>query len=105
MDRDVRFLGHRPEEFLGAVLIWMGGLLLLAAAGLMACQALYWLRWGEWPAVTGRDLLTYAELPLPQFEWAGIQKLATWTLTQPLAVIIAAVGTTVFCIGIFRVNE
>jgi hypothetical protein len=47
MDRDLRFLGHRPEEFFGAALIWIGGLLLFAASALIACQALYWLRWGE----------------------------------------------------------
>jgi hypothetical protein len=79
------------------VLIGLGGI--LGSLALLAGQGAYWLRFGEWPTLTGNTLLALNKMQSPIFAWGGVQKLADWSLALPLAVDLGVLGAIAVWIG------
>jgi hypothetical protein len=75
-----------PAHRLGAVFFaGLMGVSFLGAIGILAMQLLWWLKEGEWPSLTARELLAYNNLPGIELSWRGAQKIADWLLDLPLA--------------------
>lgn len=67
--------------------------LMLTSAGIVAWQAIAWLRDGAWPPLPLRDALDWLGLPRPSFAWVGLQRIVGWMMGLPLAFAPFVVGT------------
>ena len=60
------------------------------AGCIVAWQALRWLRFGVWSEPTARDILDWASIPAPSFQWIGVQRIVDGTLALPASVAIVS---------------
>lgn len=85
-------LSRRVFEFCGFIAIFACAVI---AVLIFAGQALFWLRWGEWPDLKVQDAFFYYNWPFPNFTWGGIEKIALWFLDLPLSL-----GTFLFGLAV-----
>jgi hypothetical protein len=82
-----------PAHRLGAVFFaGLMGVSFLGTIAILAMQLLWWLKEGEWPSLTARELLAYNNLPGIELSWRGAQKIADWLLDLPLAADLVGLG-------------
>ena len=67
-----------------------------------AWQGYMWLRYGSWPEIPLWTVWSWLDLPFPEVDWVGIEKILVWILKQPTSVAIfllggatAGIGTTI----------
>lgn len=84
----------KAEELSAIALGATGSTLILVSLSIPAIQALAWLKTGEWYALPLSKALAYYGWPPPQFDWVGVQKIATYVLDLPSAlwVFLSAIG-------------
>ena len=98
--RDARIFGI-PAHRLGDVFfVGLTGVSFLGAIAILAMQFLWWLKAGEWPSLTARELLAYNNLPAIELAWRGAQKIADWLLDLPLVLDLLGLGAIALWGGI-----
>jgi hypothetical protein len=76
-----------------SLVIWGG---LLFGPGVLCWQILQWLKNGQWSPVPVSKALDYVELPYPDLEWQGVQKILDNLLDLPLSVVSFILAVSVF---------
>lgn len=61
-----------------------GAACLVIAAGLIGFEVLQWMKTGAWPSLTWADGLAWLNLPVPQVQWVGLDRVIRWVLASPL---------------------
>jgi hypothetical protein len=67
-------------------------------------QIFNWLQTANWKPIAVFDALTYFEIPLPRFQWLGLQKIADIVLDWPLSIVVFVlwIALIVFTIAIIE---
>jgi hypothetical protein len=70
----------------------VGGLVLLAAGGVLAWQCWTWLQTARWPAYSVRDLLDGLGVTLGRVSWTGVQMIVDWVASSPAPGALLVIG-------------
>src|SRR4051794_7085366 len=88
-----------PAPLAGLIVATLGDLLLVAAAGLVAFQAVQWLRLGTWPAYPAPKVLADLGIAYPRVPWGGVQKAIDAAMALPAAGLLALLGLALAVLG------
>lgn len=77
---------------------------ILIGPGIVGWQIFNWLQTAKWKPIAASDALTYFEIPLPRFQWLGLQKIADMVLDWPLSVVafVLWIALMIFTIAIIE---
>lgn len=97
--RDFYIWATQREDWAALFMLLATGCFVLGA-GIFGMQALYWLQFGGWPAVTAESMLAAAELARPRVSWVGVQKIVDAALGLPLGLDAFVLGTALIWLGL-----
>jgi len=93
-------MGNKDENGgLGTVVASIGSLVILGGGCTFGYQCFRLVHEGDWPSFEVKDLWIWANLPLPQIQWRGTQKVIEWLLDWPLSVALLFAGVVIISIG------
>lgn len=90
--------GTRPAIG-GAILLCLGGAMIVVSVGFLTFALNEWLRVGVWPAYPLSQMLAELHIAPPQLGWAGGQAVLDWFLALGACTIFFWTGAAIAGLG------
>lgn len=84
----------------GAIVLFVGAVLIVVAVGFLTYAFYSWTRIGVWPSYPASKMLAEIGIPYPRLGWEGGQRVLDWLLSLSGCTVLLCTGGLLALVGV-----